>query len=243
MSILRVIQAATEPLFTLLYPWRCALCATDTQRGEHLCDFCKSKACRIAAPFCETCSQPFSGAIDTKFSCANCEDRQFHFSCAVSSFRAVGVVREVVHRFKYNGEFHLRHPLTDWLAVTLADDRLCAQPVDCFIPVPLHSRRFREREFNQAEVLARLLARRAGTPMRDCILRTRYTTTQTRFDRHERIENLRNAFAMRHNADVRDLHVVLIDDVLTTGSTLDECARVLRKAGAASVRAITVARG
>lgn len=243
MSILRLIQSAAEPLLSLLYPWHCALCATDTADGEHLCVACKNKARKIDAPFCQTCSQPFSGAIETKFSCANCGDREFHFACAVSSYRAVGVVREVVHRFKYDRLFHLRHPLADWLAATLSDERILAQRVDCFIPVPLHSRRFREREFNQAEVLARLLAHRTGTPMRDCILRTRYTTTQTRFDRSERIENLRNAFAMRHNADVRDLHVVLIDDVLTTGSTLDECARVLRKAGASSVRAITVARG
>jgi ComF family protein len=238
-----LIKKTIEPLLSLLYPPHCAICATDTPAGEHLCAACKNKARKIAAPFCEICSMQFSGAIETKFSCANCADREFHFTHAVSSYRAVGVVREIVHRFKYGGEFHLRHPLAGWLADTLADERMRAQRIDCLVPVPLHARRFREREFNQAEVLARLLAVRAGIAVRDCLLRTRYTTTQTRFDRHERIENLRKAFAMRDNADVRDMHAVLVDDVLTTGSTLDECARVLRKAGAASVRAITVARG
>jgi competence protein ComFC len=241
--MLALIKKTIEPLLSLLYPPRCAICAADTAADEHLCDVCKNKARKVAAPFCEICSMQFSGAIDTKFSCANCADREFHFACAVSSYRAVGVVREIVHRFKYNGEFHLRHPLANWLADTLDDERIRATRIDCLVPVPLHSRRFREREFNQAEVLARLLSKHTGIALRDSLLRTRYTTTQTRFDRRERIENLRNAFAMRENADVRDLHVVLVDDVLTTGSTLDECARVLRKAGAASVRAITVARG
>src|SRR5436309_3216083 len=82
--------------------------------------------------------------------CANCADREFHFACAVSSYRAVGVVREIVHRFKYGREFHLRHPLAGWLADTLDDERIRAQPFDCFVPVPLHARRYREREFNQA---------------------------------------------------------------------------------------------
>ena len=241
--MLRVLQKTVEPLLSLLYPPHCANCEAGTAAGDYLCAACKKKARTIDAPFCETCSQPFYGAIDSKFSCANCADRQFHFECAVSRYRATGVVREFVHRFKYGREFHLRHPLADWLADTLDDDRIRARPFDCIIPVPLHPRRKREREFNQAEVLARLLATRTGRPMRDCLRRVRYTTTQTRFDRHERIENLRNAFALPHNADVRDRHVLLIDDVLTTGSTLDECARVLRSAGAASVRAITVARG
>src|SRR5438132_1718252 len=133
MSILRLIRTATEPLLSLLYPPHCTLCAADTMSGEHLCDACKNKARKIAAPFCETCSQPFSGAIDSKFSCANCADREFHFACAVSSYRAIGVVREIVHRFKYGREFHLRHPLSAWLADTLDDERIRAQPFDCFV--------------------------------------------------------------------------------------------------------------
>ncbi|MEA3187566.1 MAG: hypothetical protein QOD99_1396, partial [Chthoniobacter sp.] len=116
-------------------------------------------------------------------------------------------------------------------------------PVDALVPVPLHHRRFREREFNQALALAQLAGAHAHLPVADCLRRIRYTTTQTRFDRFERMENLRNAFELRHNSHVRGQHLVLVDDVFTTGSTVDECARVLMKGGAASVRAITVARG
>jgi len=115
--------------------------------------------------------------------------------------------------------------------------------IDAIVPVPLHAARKRERGFNQAAVLAELLARKAGKPVVHALERIRYTSTQTQFDRNTRMENLRNAFRMRQNVPVRNLHLLLIDDVLTTGSTVDECARVLKQAGAASVRVATVARG
>jgi competence protein ComFC len=152
-------------------------------------------------------------------------------------------VRDFIHRFKYSQHFYLRHPLAEWLAETLEDERILARGIDAFVPVPLHPARRRERNFNQAEVLARLLAPRAGKPVLHALRRDRYTTTQTRFDRHQRMENLRNAFSVRHNAIVQNRHLILVDDVFTTGSTVDECARVLREAGAASVRVVTVARG
>lgn len=237
------LRFACEGAGSLLYPPRCEICAAQIGWEEYLCETCGGKARRIEPPFCQTCSAPFDGDITTEFSCANCHDRHFHFTHAVSCFRSRGVVRELIHRFKYDGEFHLRHPLAGWLAETMGDERIARQRVDLLVPVPLHARRMREREFNQAEVLARLLTARTGVVTENCLERVRYTTTQTRFDRAERMENLRNAFGMRKTANVRGRHLVLVDDVLTTGSTLDECARVLLRAGAASVRAITVARG
>jgi ComF family protein len=239
----RIIRPSAEAFASLLYPPHCVLCAADTRRGEHLCEPCGRKARRIQRPFCNTCSEPFDGAIDGIFSCANCVGREFHFTHAIAGFRSRGVVREIVHLFKYHAAFYLRQQLADWLHASLDDHRMQAQPIDFLVPVPLHPARQREREFNQAEVLATLLSARSGLKVSTALRRVRYTTTQTRLDRHERMENLRNAFTLRQDEAVRGMHLVLVDDVLTTGSTLDECARILRKAGAASVRAITVARG
>ena len=243
MKIGTTLRRAGEALVSLLYPPHCANCGADTEGGVHLCAACAGQAKKIAAPFCQRCSEPFDGAITGEFTCANCADRTLHFDCAVSRYLSRGVVREFVHRFKYDRHFYLRHPLADWLAAALDDERIRAQPIGALVPVPLHSARFREREFNQADVLAELLAQRTGTPLLRALKRIRYTTTQTRLDRHERMENLRNAFRVRQTSAVQNRHLVLVDDVFTTGSTVDECARVLRAAGAASVRVVTVARG
>ena len=243
MKILKIFQLAGEALLSLLYPPHCAICEMTLEPGSHLCGSCRDATRKIRAPFCATCSQPFDGAIDGAFSCANCGQRRFHFECAVTCYKSRGVVRELIHRFKYQHEFYLRHPLADWLAETLEDPRIASRPFDFFVPVPLHAARQREREFNQAHVLAELLSQRSGKPVLACLRRIRYTTTQTRFDRAERMENLLNAFQMRKTTNVQGRHLVLVDDVLTTGSTVDECARILKNAGAASVRVVTVARG
>ncbi|HEX8281112.1 MAG TPA: ComF family protein, partial [Chthoniobacterales bacterium] len=197
---------------------------------------------RIKPPFCSTCSEPFVGEITDLFSCANCSHRHLHFECAVAAFRSRGVVRKLVHEFKYGHRLHLRHAIADWLIATLDDPRLRGRKFDLVVPVPLHPARKRERGFNQAELLAELLCARGGLTLTSALERIRYTTTQTAFDRAERMENLRDAFRLRRNANVRGFRVLLIDDVLTTGSTLSECARVLKQAGAYSVHAATAAR-
>jgi ComF family protein len=129
-----------------------------------------------------------------------------------------------------------------WLCAAFDDERLRGRHFDIIVPVPLHPTRLRERGFNQAGLLTELLSTRISIRCKRVLKRIRYTTTQTALDRAERIENLHNAFRLRKNADVRGLHVLLIDDVLTTGSTLSECARVLKRAGAISVYAATAAR-
>ena len=173
----------------------------------------------------------------------NCGDRDLSFAFAAAAYRSRGVVRDLIHLFKYNRQIHLRHLLARMLCEGFRDPRLGAVPVDLIVPVPLHPARKREREFNQAEVLAVLAGRRLGMPVADCLRRKRYTLTQTHFHREERFENLESAFALRRGAAVCGRSVALVDDVLTTGSTTDACARVLREAGASAVVVITVARG
>ena len=243
MGITNTLLQTAGAFLTLLYPPHCSVCGGDLERGQFLCAACNETARRIKPPFCRTCSQPFDGAIEQEFTCSNCAQRHFHFECAVTCFRSRGIVRELLHRFKYQGEFHLRHPLAAWLADGLADARIASEKIECFVPVPLHPVRQRERQFNQAAALAKIMERRTGIPVLDCLKRVRKTTTQTRFDRAERMENLLNAFKMRKNRSVEGKHLIVIDDVFTTGSTVDECARVLKNSGAKSVRVLTVARG
>ncbi len=196
-------------------------------------------------PKCAVCSRPFDGALDV-FECPNCRGEALHLDFAISAVRAQGLARDLIHRFKYGREFTLRRVLGDWLAEALDEPRMAASLAReewILVPVPLHATRLRERRFNQSEALAEWVARRRGLRIERPLRRVRHTTTQTHFDRKQRMRNLRAAFALRHNARVTDKSFLLVDDVLTTGSTLDECARVLLEGGASCVRAITIARG
>lgn len=231
-----------QALASLFYPTLCAACLEPVDSRDHLCAACDESAPRINPPFCHTCSEPFAGDITESFSCANCGHRRLYFECAVSAYRSRGFVRKLVHDFKYHGQIHLRRPIAAWLAETLDDPRLRGRRFDLVVPVPLHAARKRERGFNQAELLAEVVCANAGLKMQTALERIRYTTSQTAFDRSERMENLRDAFRLRRKIDVRGLRVLLIDDVLTTGSTLSECARVLKANGAISVHAATAAR-
>lgn len=238
----RVLPEIFSAAASLFYPATCVVCSANIGNGEYLCADCSHRAPRIVAPFCAKCSEPFPGAITQSFRCANCEHRTVYFDCAVAAYRSRGLVRKVLHQFKYGRQRHLRYPIASWLVESLSDPRLRGRHFDLIVPVPLHPARERERGFNQAALLAELIAIPAAVPSRPALERIRYTTTQTAYDRAERMENLRGAFRLRKNRDVRGLRVLLIDDVLTTGSTLSECARVLRRAGAVSVHGATAAR-
>jgi competence protein ComFC len=227
---------------SLLYPPVCVICRASVRATEYLCDQCEAKVVRIVAPFCRKCSEPFEGAITNEFTCANCAHRTIHFDAAVAAYRSRGIVRQIIHDFKYGHQIYLRQPVARWLRSALDDARLRDCRFDMIIPVPLHPTRQRERGFNQATMLAELLSAQVSIPSKLLLERVRYTTTQTALDRAERMENLHNAFRLRKNMDVRGLRVLLIDDVLTTGSTLSECARILKRAGAISVHAATAAR-
>ena len=231
-----------EAAVSLLYPPVCTLCGGKTRAGEYLCERCEAKATPIVAPFCQQCSEPFEGAIATAFTCANCTHRTIYFDAAVAAYRGRGIVRQIIHDFKYGRQIHLRHLVARWLYAAFDDERLRGREFDMIVPVPLHPARQRERGFNQANLLAELLTAQISIPSKPVLKRVRYTTTQTALDRAERMENLHNAFRLRRNANVRGLRVLLIDDVLTTGSTLSECARILKRSGAISVHAATAAR-
>ena len=231
-----------EAAVSLLYPPVCTLCGGKTRAGEYLCERCEAKATPIVAPFCQQCSEPFEGAIATAFTCANCAHRTIYFDAAVAAYRGRGIVRQIIHDFKYGRQIHLRHLVARWLYGAFDDERLRGRTFDMIVPVPLHPTRQRERGFNQASLLAELLTAQISIPCKPLLKRVRYTTTQTALDRAERMENLHNAFRLRRNANVRGLRVLLIDDVLTTGSTLSECARILKRSGAISVYAATAAR-
>jgi ComF family protein len=180
--------------------------------------------------------------MEGAISCTNCGGRPWHLSTIIPACRYEGAVQGLIQRFKYGRDIALARPLGILLARSLDDERLAGCIFDALVPVPLHPRRRRERGFNQAELLAARLSRVAGIPVRRLIRRSRATPPQAGFDRVERMENLRDAFALRRPIPSGGVFL-LVDDVSTTGATLDACAAVLREGGASEVFAVVVARG
>ena len=229
----------------LLYPETCQLCHSHRARARDglVCPDCWSQVRFIRPPFCERCGLPFGGDLTTEFECANCADMDFHFTAARAAVIARSVVLDAIHHFKYSRALWFEPFLADLLlreavpALRLAD-------WDCIVPVPLHPLKFREREFNQAEVLARHLSRALGIPMNTRLLRRiQRTATQTLLSREQRAANMRGAFAARASIALAGQRIILVDDVFTTGATTNACAKALRTAGAAAVCVWTVARG
>lgn len=244
MHFVRSTRRFLEAAAGLLYPPHCAVCEAPLGSREiAVCRSCRRGFVRLTGSRCAVCSQPYSGALLTPFRCMNCDDLELFFDFATAAYRSRGAVRGVIHRFKYRRQFHLRHLLARMLAEGFRDPRCLEVGIDAIVPVPLHPARFREREFNQAEVLGRLAGARMNVPVEDCLVRRRYTLTQTHFHREERFDNLRDAFEMKAGRKIAGRRVAIVDDVLTTGSTADACARTLREAGASAVIVITVARG
>jgi len=177
-----------------------------------------------------------------EFLCTSCRRRAPGFDYARSAARYEDVVREALHAFKFRGRRALAAPLGD-LLVEAMEGRLPAGVPALLLPVPLHPRRERERGFNQASLLAWRVGRAWQCPVRDDVLaRAVATHSQTELDAPARRANVRDAFRLRRPELIAGRHVLLVDDILTTGATLSECARCLREGGAAAVGALTVAR-
>lgn len=220
----------------------CTIQLNETLAGV-ICEECLATIRYIERPFCERCAYPFSGAITEEFTCSYCVNLQFSFNRAICACRADGIVRDVIHRFKYKKEMYFQYHLFQWLysATALWIDW---SQVDVLVPVPLHPRKYREREFNQAKILAQALSAKVGVKIVSTELRRiRDTATQTTLDAKARFSNMRDSFAISEPIMFSDQRVVLVDDVFTTGATMNSCAKVLRDAGAKEVIALAVARG
>ncbi len=231
-------------LLDLLLPPRCHSCQGPLQGDEqiHLCGNCSQLLRPIATPLCSCCGMPFATASGIDHPCSACLLHPPAFTAARAAFVYEGPLRELIHRFKYEHQVRLRRPLGQLMATTLAPAVATWQP-DLLVPVPLYHKRLRERGFNQAILLATLLARAWQIPLaRTALHRIRWTVPQIELHHHEREANVRGAFSVPKPATVDGKRVLLIDDVLTTGSTVAECAHVLQRAGARNVFVVTLAR-
>jgi len=216
----------------LIFPPRCAGCRSPSQR---FCAACQASIELIEEPICERCGYPKPHGGD----CQQCRNHPYD---ALDEIRSVaffdGTLQNALHQLKYRRDV----ALADTLAQLMKKHFMAlAIEATALVPVPLSARRLRERGYNQAALLARGLADLTGAPYQPHLLRrTRHTVSQVGLTASERRDNVQGAFEASRQAAQR--HVLLIDDVCTTGSTLEACAQALKRAGAKSVKALTLGR-
>jgi ComF family protein len=216
----------------VLYPPRCVVCG---RHGDFLCTNCFAKLPRAEGPRCEVCWLPVWSEV-----CRACPEQQPAFTALRSAFRYADEVRTLVHAFKYRGLSCLA-PL---LAETMVDAVLDAGfDADLILAVPMTGMRQRQRGYNQAALLARELGTALGLPVGDALRRRRFAGQQAKSATAvERRLNVEGAFEIAGRQTVAGVRFLVVDDIATTGATLDACSRVLRDAGAREVIAVTLAR-
>ncbi|MFO7767004.1 MAG: ComF family protein [Pelovirga sp.] len=224
---------------TRLLPPVCALCsgALDPAARVSFCDACTSTFDALPAAHCSHCALPFVSAAASSHLCGRCILEPPAYRAAYAAALYQGQLRTAIQRFKFHQRPNLDRPLARLLDEALPPDL----KVDLLVSVPLHSGRLRQRTYNQALLLARELARIRHLPTAaDVLIKRRATYPQQTLSARERRQNLRGAFSL--NTKIEGKTVLLVDDVMTTGVTLDLCSRVLLDGGAASVTVAVVAR-
>jgi len=211
---------------------------------RHLCTRCVAHLEWVRPPHCSTCGHPFYGVVDGARQCVKCEGLEPAFGEGRTAVLFKGPARALVIELKYHRGLHVQADMAE--IFRRSPHVLACVRGGVVVPVPLHARKARERGYNQALLLAEALAAAAGPGTRVGALLRRVvdTETQTAFDRRTRMANLKNAFALARDASLNPgLHYILVDDVFTTGSTLNSCARALRRAGALSLDVVTFGHG
>jgi ComF family protein len=239
-----VLAEALARLSDLLYPRRCAVCDADLdpRAVDPLCSGHRREIVLTEGPFCDRCGKRMFAPAGDGLLCADCRETRRYFDRGFSATVYNDVMRALVHRFKYDMREYLAVSFARWMGEFMRS-QVDVATLDAIVPVPLHWRRFHYRGFNQAVALARPLARQFSLPLISRVLRrTRHTVPQVQLQPEEREKNIRGAFHVRRPTRIEGLRLLLVDDVFTTGATLNECARVLKDAGAAAVTAFTLTR-
>ena len=230
-----------ERLFQFFLPSQCLCCESYLEEGQKsICPNCLAKIRWIAPPFCGICGTPFVSTEVDCHPCGACVTKRKYFTMARALGHYEGPLREAIHRWKYEGKIGLSPIFGEWMAERLSHywDPQC---FDLILPVPLHQQRLRERGFNQALLLVRELSRRTGIPYRMNVLqKKRPTLPQVQLSGAEREKGVRKSFHILSGEELEGKTILLVDDVYTTGATVNECSKVLLAAGAARIDVFTL---
>lgn len=237
------VKQFIHALLDVILPPICHICRSYIPNAGtlHICPECRDSLPLVSSPLCRICGVPFSGAGDDH-RCGACIIDPPQYDFARAHFLYEGPIRDLIHSFKYNLQTHLRYPLAI-LSLEGLNRFLADNDPHLIVPVPLHRSRLRQRGFNQAVLLGRVLSYHLNLPLLpDTLIRTRPTEPQINLSASERRVNVKGAFSVKRADSIAGKRILLLDDVMTTGSTMNECAKELKKAGADMVVAATIAR-
>lgn len=243
------VKAASSSLFSILFPSDCRICQAPLTNIATLpvCEPCLAQIVSLEGPLCQICGEKLfhaSAETEDKPLCGICRRVGAHFNRAAAFGAYEGALRDLIHLFKYNGVRPAGKALGGLLNRTVGTMALPDSVI--VVPVPLWSGKHAARGFNQAEAIARSFMNFQSSSSiqldTSILIRTRETASQTGLTRHQRRANVRGAFAVVKAEKIKGRSILVVDDVMTTGTTAGECARVLRRAGAKEVFVATVAR-
>ncbi len=234
-----------EELINIFLPKCCVLCkrTLNSENNRHLCNFCWNNFQPILGLFCQKCGKPLPEGGAHCYFCLHSDVSKKHFEHIRAAGVYAGVLKEVIHKFKYQGKDFLSSGLGEFL-IQQSNDKLNWAEVDIIVPVPLHKKNKHKRGYNQAELLAEKVALHfKKVVVSKNLIRVRKTEAQMQLPREKRLTNLTDAFAISDKLIFKDKNVLLIDDVCTTGSTIEECAKTLKKVGVRKIWGLVLAHG
>jgi ComF family protein len=229
-------------ILNLIFPPQCLSCKARVPTSGTLCLECWQQVQFITDPMCACCGLPFEHSIGEHALCGECMNERPIYAHARAAFRYDEYSRKLITSFKYSDHTELAKIYATWLAK--AGGELIATS-DYIIPVPLHYWRFISRRYNQSALLAQALGKKTGIKyLPTALKRTRHTKAQTGLSKTERSKNVSGAFTLntRYKSLIKGKNILLIDDVLTTGATINQCSKQLLKSGAMQVNVLTLAR-
>ncbi|OGP87516.1 MAG: hypothetical protein A2156_10920 [Deltaproteobacteria bacterium RBG_16_48_10] len=231
-----------KTLLQFFLPPQCYCCEAFLPEGQQgLCTDCLSTIRWIEPPFCMRCGIPFVSRKDKSHLCGICLEKHRYFTMGRALGYYEGPLRDAIHRWKYQGKIHLSPLFGEWMAGSFFQ-YWKSDLFDFVIPVPLHSQRLRERGFNQALLLAKELSRRIGIPYRKQVLKKgKPTVPQVSLSGMDREKGVKGTFHLKDEGEAEEKAILLVDDVYTTGATVNECAKVLLAGGAKRVDVFTLA--
>lgn len=233
-------------LANIVYPKTCVVCKNKLKGiasiDNLICLACYGNIKRNLPPFCYSCGRHLEISHSIKNICLSCLKRPLYFDRAFSPTRYEGVIKALIHEFKYKNKDYLGSTLSRLMIEFIKEYNLPMDKIDFIIPLPLYKTRLREREFNQAKILSDYIASEFNKDvLNDKLIRSRYTKTQTELEENERLLNVKDSFSVSENKDIKGKILLLVDDVLTTGASCSEAAYALKKAGANIVFVLTLA--